>query len=32
VTFGGGHKYWLLEQLRKRDDIEVVDLDGFLPG
>ena len=32
VTFGGGHKYWLLEQLSARDDIELLDLDGFLPG
>ncbi len=32
VTFGGGHKYWLLERLRARDDIEVLDLREFLPG
>ena len=32
VTFGGGHKYWLLEQLRARDDIELLDLREFLPG
>lgn len=32
VTFGGGHKYWLLEQLRERGDIEVLELRGFLPG
>ncbi len=31
VIFGGGHKYWLLEQLRLRDDVEVIDLDAFLP-
>lgn len=32
VTFGGGHKYWLLERLRERADIEVVSLDAHLPG
>jgi YVTN family beta-propeller protein len=32
VTFGGGHKYWLLERLRERADIELVDLRGFLPN
>jgi len=32
VTFGGGHKYWLLEQLRERDDIELLELGDFLPG
>lgn len=32
VTFGGGHKYWLLERLRERDDVEVLDLREFLPG
>lgn len=31
VTFGGGHKYWLLERLRERGDIELLDLRGFLP-
>jgi YVTN family beta-propeller protein len=31
VTFGGGHKYWLLEQLRGRRDIELMDLGAFLP-
>ena len=29
---GGGHKYWLLEQLRERGDIEVLELGEFLPG
>jgi len=24
ITFGAGHKYWFLEQLRKRDDIILV--------
>ena len=32
VTFGGGHKYWLLERLRERSDIELLDLRGFLPS
>jgi DNA-binding beta-propeller fold protein YncE len=31
VTFGGGHKYWLLERLRERGDIELLDLRSFLP-
>jgi len=25
ITFGAWHKYWFLEQLRLRDDIEIVD-------
>lgn len=32
VTFGGGHKYWLLERLRERDDITLLDLRDFLPN
>ena len=32
VTFGGGHKYWLLEQLSTREDIELFDLVPFLPS
>jgi len=32
VTFGGGHKYWLLEQLRQRPDVRVIDLAGYLPA
>jgi YVTN family beta-propeller protein len=32
VTFGGGHKYWLLERLRERDDITLLELADFLPG
>lgn len=32
VTFGGGHKYWLLERLRERSDIELLDLRNFLPN
>ena len=31
VTFGAGHKYWFLEQLRERDDINLLDLAPFLP-
>ena len=30
ITFGAWHKYWLLEQLRERDDVVVLDpLDYF---
>ena len=25
ITFGAWHKYWILEQLRQRDDIEMID-------
>ena len=32
VTFGGGHKYWLLERLRERDDIALLELRDFLPN
>jgi YVTN family beta-propeller protein len=32
VTFGGAHKYWILEHLRGRDDVELVDIVPFLPG
>lgn len=31
VTFGAGHKYWFLEQLRQRPDVTLIDLRGFLP-
>lgn len=31
ITFGSGHKYWFLNQLRERDDIELVDVTPFLP-
>ncbi|MDZ4379411.1 MAG: YncE family protein, partial [Xanthomonadaceae bacterium] len=31
ITFGAAHKYWLLEQLRQRDDITLVDGQDFLP-
>jgi len=30
ITFGAGHKYWFLEQLRKRDDIELINPIEFL--
>lgn len=30
VTFGAGHKYWFLEQLRQRPDVRVMDLKPFL--
>lgn len=29
ITYGAGHKYWFLEQLRNRDDIILVDPKGF---
>lgn len=32
ITFGGGHKYWFLDQLRLRNDITLLDLREFLPG
>jgi hypothetical protein len=32
ITFGAGHKYWFLEQLRWRDDLKVLDPRPFLPG
>ena len=31
VTFGAGHKYWILEQLRARGDLTVLDPAPFLP-
>ncbi len=31
ITFGAGHKYWLLDRLRGRDDVRVMDLRPFLP-
>ncbi|MFQ5675793.1 MAG: hypothetical protein ACE5G1_07860 [bacterium] len=31
ITFGAGHKYWLLEKLRQRTDIKLVDVTPFLP-
>jgi len=30
ITFGAGHKYWFLEQLVKRDDIELVNPTVYL--
>ena len=30
IMFGAGHKYWILEQLRKRDDILLTDPVPFL--
>lgn len=32
VTFGAGHKYWILEQLRARKDLTVLDPAPFLPN
>ena len=30
ITYGSGHKYWFLEQLRQRDDIVLLDPKPFL--
>ena len=30
ITFGAGHKHWFLEQLRKRTDIRLLDVEPFL--
>ncbi|MFQ5720107.1 MAG: hypothetical protein ACE5IK_11230, partial [Acidobacteriota bacterium] len=30
VTFGAGHKYWLLEHLSRRDDVKMLDLTPYL--
>lgn len=30
ITYGAGHKYWFLEQLRQRDDIVLLDPHQFL--
>ena len=30
ITYGAGHKGWFLRQLRKRDDIELVEMKPFL--
>jgi len=32
ITFGAGHKYWFLEQLRWREDVRLLDPRPFLPG
>ena len=32
ITFGAGHRYWLLDQLRRRDDVELIDMAPYLPG
>lgn len=32
VTFGAGHKYWFLEQLRWMPDVEVMDVRPYLPN
>ena len=31
ITFGAGHKYWFLEQLRQRSDVKLLDLRRYLP-
>ncbi len=31
VTFGSGHKYWFLDRLRERDDVELLDVTPYLP-
>lgn len=30
ITYGAGHKGWFLRQLRKRDDIKLLDMKSFL--
>ncbi|KAA3606797.1 MAG: hypothetical protein DWQ01_17425 [Planctomycetota bacterium] len=32
ITFGAGHKYWFLERLRWRPDLNLMDPRPFLPG
>ncbi len=32
IMFGAGHKYWFLERLRERSDIELVDVRPYLPN
>ncbi len=32
AAFGAGHKYWFLEKLRGREDVDLVDLRPYLPG
>ncbi|MCZ6915437.1 MAG: YncE family protein [Gemmatimonadetes bacterium] len=32
MTFGAAHRYWILEHLRDREDVTVVDIAPFLPG
>ena len=32
ITFGAGHRYWLLDQLKRRDDVEIIDMTPYLPG
>lgn len=31
ITFGAGHKYWFLNELRQRDDIKLLDVEPYLP-
>ncbi len=31
ITFGAGHKYWFLEKLTSRKDIQLMDIRAFLP-
>lgn len=31
ITFGAGHKYWFLDQLRERADVKLLDVRAFLP-
>jgi YVTN family beta-propeller protein len=32
ITFGAGHKYWFLDRLERRSDVEVLDLREYIPG
>lgn len=31
ITFGAGHKYWLLDRLMKREDVQLLDVVPYLP-
>lgn len=32
LTFGAGHKYWFLEKLQLRTDIQLMDMSLYLPS
>lgn len=32
ITFGAGHRYRLMDQLRRRDDVELIDMEPYLHG
>jgi Xaa-Pro aminopeptidase len=31
ITYGAGHREWMLRELRKRSDVVLLDVDAFLP-